>query len=122
MSNQSVSAWPEALDALIAAPQYHRLLLENESVRVLDATIPPGHTVPVHTHRWPSVSYVLSWSDFVRRDEAGRIIADSRTMAPPAPNTTLWLEPMPPHSLENVGQSELRVISVELKNPRADPA
>ncbi len=77
MTNQLVWPWPDTLDALIAAPAYHRLLLENEAVRVLDTTIPPGHTVPVHTHRWPSVSYVLSWSDFVRRDANGNTTLDT---------------------------------------------
>ena len=31
---------PDDLDALIAAPQHHKLLFENEFVRVLDAKIP----------------------------------------------------------------------------------
>jgi hypothetical protein len=30
----------------------------------------------------------------------------------------MWSEPLPPYSIENVGDSELRVIMVELKNPR----
>jgi hypothetical protein len=42
--------WPDSLDAVIAAPQYHRLVLENERVRVLDTQIPSGDIVPVHTH------------------------------------------------------------------------
>lgn len=57
-SNEQVWNWPEPLDALKAAPQYYPLLCESESVHVLDARIPPGHTVSVHTHRRPSVLYV----------------------------------------------------------------
>ena len=57
--------WPDALDALVAAPQHHTLLLENRHVRVLEAFIRPGDRVPVHTHRWPSVLHILSWSDFI---------------------------------------------------------
>jgi hypothetical protein len=115
-ANQQAWNWPDELDALTAAPQYHILLLENELVRVLDTRVPPGYTVPVHTHRWPSVLYILSWSDFVRRDGEGRTMVDSRTLgkAPQAP--TMWSEPLPPHSLENVGTSEIRVISVEVKS------
>ena len=44
--------WPPELDALIAAPKQHRLLLENDRVRVLDTEIAPGDRTPVHTHRW----------------------------------------------------------------------
>ncbi len=107
--------WPDSLDALVAAPAYHALLLENDRVRVLDTRIPVGETVPLHTHRWPSVFYVLSWGDFIRRDREGKVTADSRAGKAPA-NDTLWVEPFPPHTLENVGATDIRVISVELKS------
>jgi hypothetical protein len=106
--------WPVDLDALIAAPQYHRLLFENDAVRVLDTMVPPLETVPLHTHRWPSVLYILSWSEFVRRDREGKIIADSRTLEIP-PEDVLWSAPLPPHTLTNIGETDLRAISVELK-------
>src|SRR5205823_1910240 len=34
--------WPDSLDAVRAAPENHRVLLETERVRVLDVTIPAG--------------------------------------------------------------------------------
>lgn len=74
------SGWPDALDALQAAPQHHALLFENAAVRVLDTRIPPGGRTPVHTHRWPSVLYIRSWSEFVRRDADDRVTLDSRTV------------------------------------------
>ncbi|MFN2189360.1 MAG: hypothetical protein ACK2T3_11395 [Candidatus Promineifilaceae bacterium] len=52
--------WPEELDALVAAPENHTLLFENESLRVLDTRIAPGGTTPVHTHRWPGALYTLN--------------------------------------------------------------
>ena len=42
------------------------------------ARIAPGDRTPVHTHRWPAVLYVLSWSDFVRYDDKGEVLLDSR--------------------------------------------
>jgi hypothetical protein len=72
--------WPEALDALVAAPEHHTLLSENDSVRVLNTRIRPGERTAVHTHRWPGVLYVRSWSTFVRRDSAGVVTLDSRTL------------------------------------------
>jgi len=112
----SDAPWPAALDALVAAPQHHRLLLENDRVRVLDTRIAPGERTPVHTHQWPAVHSVLSWSAFVRRDAAGVVVVDTRTgNAAPDPPTALWGEPLGPHSLENVGSTPLHVISVELK-------
>jgi mannose-6-phosphate isomerase-like protein (cupin superfamily) len=117
MSN--VEDWPDALDALHAAPRYHTLLFENESVRVLETHVPPGETVPLHTHRWPAALYILCWSHFVRRDGEGAILADSRLSGKPAEGMAVWSAPLAPHTLENVGESELRVIGVELKSPGA---
>jgi quercetin dioxygenase-like cupin family protein len=105
----------DELDALVAAPKYHTLLFENESVRVLDTNVPPGEMVPLHTHRWPSTLYILSWSDFVRRDGEGKIVVDSRRISKPTQGGAVWSEPLPAHTLENVGETELRVISVEMK-------
>jgi hypothetical protein len=115
MANAQV--WPDALDALQAAPGYHTLLFENESVRVLDTHVPPGQTVPLHTHRWPAALYIQRWSHFVRRDGAGSVLHDSRMAGEPDEGIAVWSGPLPPHTLENVGESELRVISVELKSP-----
>jgi quercetin dioxygenase-like cupin family protein len=118
----SEDAWPEALDAMTAAPGHHRVILENERVRVLDSWIAPGDTVPVHTHRWPSVIHVVSASDFVRYDAEGRVVLDSRTLpTPPAAGDVLWSPPLKPHSLHNAGATDLRVITVELKDaPRTE--
>jgi hypothetical protein len=111
--------WPEELDALAAAPRHHRLLLENGRVRVLDTRIEPGDTVPLHTHRWPAVLRVVSWSDFVRRDADGRVVVDSRRDLTGPPPEVLWSDPLAPHTLENVGSRSLHVLSVELKEPAA---
>lgn len=119
-SNASAWPWPASLDALSAAPHHHTLLLENDRVRVLETRIPPGELVPLHTHRWPSVLHVLSWSDFIRRDAGGAVLLDSRTAGHSgAPPSVGWSEALPPHSLENVGAAEIRVISVELKQVAA---
>ncbi|HEV1996329.1 MAG TPA: hypothetical protein VGR03_18490 [Candidatus Acidoferrum sp.] len=108
--------WPDSLDALTAAPGYHRLLFENERVRVLEVRISPGQFVPVHTHRWPSMVYVASSSDFIRRDGEGKPILDSRTMGPPpATPTAQWTPPLPPYSVENIGNAEILLITTELK-------
>jgi len=109
--------WPAELDALIAAPQHHKLLFENDSVRVLDANIPPGETTALHTHSLAASHIVISWSDFIRYDEAGNVLLDSRSLGKTiSPHTALWSEPLGPHSLKNVGDRELHIISVEVKN------
>lgn len=108
--------WPyaDSLDALIAAPLHHRLLMENERVRVLETRIPPGDKTPIHTHRWPSVLYTASASDFLRYDEQGKIITDSRMGTRPA-SPAAWVPPMAPHAVENIGTAEIHLINVEWK-------
>ena len=110
-------SWPASLDALVAAPRHHCKIFENDHVRVLETWIPRGETVPVHTHRWPGVLLLQSWSEHVGRDETGKIIFDSREAGPP-PDVALvvWCEPLPPHSVENVGEADLRVLRIELKD------
>jgi hypothetical protein len=108
--------WPEELDALVAAPKHHLLMFENDAVRVLDTRIAPGETVPLHMHRWPSALYIVSWSDFVRRDSAGTMLMDSRAGRGVLDGTAVWSGPLPPHTLENVGTRELRAISIEVKS------
>ena len=109
--------WPAILDALVAAPQHHRRTFENDRVRVLEVCIPRGDTVPVHTHRWPAILYLQSWSDHVRRDETGNLIFDSRReVTSRVVPSVVWCERLAPHSVENVGESELRVLSIELKD------
>ena len=109
--------WPDSLDAMVAAADYHTVLLENEQVRVLRTRILPGQTVPVHTHRWPSVQFILSWSDLVRRDHVGEVMLDTRTVSEsPKLNTPLWHPALPPHSVENVGGAEIHALQIEIKN------
>jgi hypothetical protein len=109
--------WPQELDALTAATKHHTRLFENERVRVLDVQIGPGEIVPVHTHRWPSVIYMQAGSHFIRRDGEGKVLLDS-CKAGPAPKLplTVWCGPLPPHSVENVGEEEIRLFTVELKD------
>ena len=101
---------------MTAAPNHHELLLENDRVRVLDSRVRPGESTPVHTHEWPGVLYVIGFSDFVRRDEKGVVLMDSRESAKrPSEGEAFWATPLQPHSVTNVGDSDIRIISVEIK-------
>ncbi len=109
-------SFPPELDAVTAAPHHHRLALETDSVRVLETRVEPGQTVPLHTHRWGGVLYILSWSDFIRRDETGQVVLDSRTAGLTfEPGAAIASGPLAEHTLENVGDKPLHVIAFELK-------
>ena len=55
MSNQESSQWPDSLDAVVAAPASHNIMLENEQVRVLEVIVRPGEKEPMHHHKWQSI-------------------------------------------------------------------
>lgn len=109
--------WPAELDALTASPEYHKLLFENEFVRVLDTHIAAGKITNVHMHQYPASLYIVSWSDFIRYDAEGNIMVDSKASGlSAAAGSVLWSEPLAPHAVKNIGENDLHVISVELKN------
>ena len=109
--------WPKDQDALIADKKHHKLLLENDSVRVLEVTILPGEKEAVHHHQWPSVLYAMEGEAFIERDGKGNVIFDSRkvpsTVKPPFAE---WDGPEGPHSVENISKTTpIRLIRVEIK-------
>ena len=55
LASSDPSTWDLALDAVAAAPKHHKVLFENERVRVLEVTLEPNDEEPIHHHRWPSV-------------------------------------------------------------------
>jgi hypothetical protein len=54
-ANSNPSTWDPALDAVAAAPANHKVLFENDRLRVLEVTLEPSEEEPTHHHRWPSV-------------------------------------------------------------------
>jgi len=111
-----MESWPTELDAVSAAPLHHRVLFENELVRVLETIIEAGAVVPLHTHRFPSVNHFHSSAEIVRRDANGEITFDSKAAGVAIqPGDVRWNEPLEPHTLENVGPAAIVVYTTEIK-------
>src|SRR5262249_39865600 len=47
--------YPAAYDSVVAAPNNYLLLFEDGHVRLLEATVRPGETTPMHGHPYPAV-------------------------------------------------------------------
>tara|TARA_R110000868_G_scaffold1389_9_gene10732 strand:+ start:6180 stop:6635 length:456 start_codon:yes stop_codon:yes gene_type:complete len=109
--------WPKDQDAVVSAPENHKILLENESVRVLEVTLMPNEVEPVHHHQWPSALYIMEAGDFIDRDGEGNIIMDTRQIPDPLVfPMTMWKGPEAPHSVENLSDTKpIRLIRVEMK-------
>ncbi|HVO60321.1 MAG TPA: hypothetical protein VMT53_05265 [Terriglobales bacterium] len=108
--------WPENMDAVKAAPETHKVIFENEHVRVLQVTIPPHSKESIHTHCWPGTLYIQQAGDAIDRDANGKILFDSRQLKvkPKAPFVE-WSPGDPPHSIENLDDLPLKLIRVENK-------
>ena len=101
------AAFPEDLDPLKTAPDTHKLAFENAFVRVLEVRVPPGKTEPLHSHPRRVVVYL---SDFHTRTtvRGEKPHEDLRKAALGDKDAALRV-------VENIGQTEGHVISVELK-------
>jgi hypothetical protein len=53
------STGPSSYDAVAVAPDNHRVVFENEKVRVLEVTIKPGEKEPFHEHPLFSVMNII---------------------------------------------------------------
>ena len=105
----------DALDGVAADPDHHRVLFENDEVRVLETIIAAGDTTPLHTHETPTVMYVISGSHFHRRDEHGATMVDSQADPGFVLPRVMYSPGTPRHTLQNTGSDDLVVIGVELK-------
>jgi len=105
--------WPDALDGVIAAPDSHRVLLENDRVRVLEIVIAPGVREPAHTHRRASVMSIDRPSRIRYYDETGDLAWESgdEDREP----RVVWMEPEGLHAVENVDDVPYHAVRVELK-------
>lgn len=107
--------WTPGSDALAAAPQNHKLLFENDEVRVLEVTVLPGVREPLHAHRYPSVMYYISEAH-MKEYSPGREAIDHPRKEDGA---VVFLPIGPPHQMENMETDKpLRAIRVELKKDR----
>ncbi|QOY85853.1 cupin domain-containing protein [Paludibaculum fermentans] len=107
--------WTADNDALAAAPQHHKLLFENEEVKVLEVTVAPGVREPLHAHRYPSVLYYISAAHM--KEHSPGVPAVDRGLR--ADGTVIFLPVGPPHQMENLESTKpLKAIRVELKKSR----
>ena len=95
-------------DPVVTNPDLYRVAMENERVRVLEYRDQPGNRTTPHSH--PD-SVMITLSAFRRR-----LVDGERTAG-----LARWL-PAQEHSGENIGETETRVIFIELKEPRTTEA
>ena len=101
---------PEEIDPVVVSSNNYTLLLENEYVRVVEYQIAPGEKEKWHTHP-AKVSYVLSGGSLKITTEAGESFVVEEEV-----NSTRWFGAVGKHYGENVGETPIRIVFVEVKN------
>jgi len=114
LASLSVATAAAAQDAAVANAEFTTVRFENDRVRVLETSLPPGAREPVHQHP-AHLIYVLGGGRI--RNHAG----DGSTIEVEAPAGAVLFREATTHSTENVGEAPIRALLVELKEGSGDP-
>jgi len=97
-----------AQDPVEVASSYYKVVAENERVRVLSATLPPGEKAAMHAH--PAHVAVGLTASTVRMT-----LPDGKTMDTAMKADEVLLMPAGAHGTANPGKSPVEVIVIEMK-------
>ena len=97
-----------AQDPVKTSPQYYKVLLENDQVRVLEWRLKPGEKEPMHSHP-AGVVYELSASKLKITSPDGKTEEVTG-----AAGETFWRTPKT-HAIENIGDTEAHAIAIDVK-------
>ncbi len=101
-----------AQDVVAVAPGSHKVILENDQVRVLQVHVKAGEKVAMHSHP-ANVAYFLTDGKLKITLPNGK--SDVRTIKA---GTANWSDPAT-HAAENVGSADFEEIQIEMKQPAA---
>jgi quercetin dioxygenase-like cupin family protein len=105
----AVSLVVSAQDPAKIAPQFYRVVLDNENARVIDYHLKPGEREPMHSH--PSGVLVYYFTDA----KARVTLPDGKTAeVTNSAGDIVWRDPVT-HFAENTGSSEVHTVLVEPK-------
>jgi hypothetical protein len=110
--------WPDSLEAVHAAPKNHKVLFENDHVRLLEVTVQPGEIENIHGHPSPSV-FAL---DAVQPKGTNHILDGDTRPVPRAFEDADWNAPQcmtmgtqAPHQITNLDTFPQHFYRIEFK-------
>lgn len=95
-------------DPVKQSPQFYKVLIDNDQVRVLEYRLKPGETEPMHRHPAGVVHY-FSDARFLSSSPGGKAVE-----ATVKAGDTVWRDETT-HAAVNIGDTEAHGIAVELK-------
>jgi len=102
-------SFAQAQDVVKVSPGTSKVLLENQHVRVIEATFKPGAKEPAHTH--PAGWYYVTKAGTLKVSYASGKV----DMWKPEVGEQAWMDGEEAHSAENFGETTLQYILVEVK-------
>jgi hypothetical protein len=106
--------WPPEMDGVLAAPESHGVLFENDTVRVLEIKISAGEREVEHTHQMPGVM-IVDRPARIRYYREGIPIFSSPESSFAEAMVGQWMDPEGPHSVENIDAVPYHAFRIELK-------
>lgn len=102
---------------LTAAPDQHKVLVDNDWVRVFEVVSEPGEVAPAHVHEWHSVFITASPAKLLFRDVAGAVVLEAPgvTRGEILPRVQWFGPSVAPRSVENVDTVPIRAYRIEIK-------
>jgi len=97
-------------DIVVIAPEQHAVIFENDKIRMLRVTVKPGDKVGMHRNP-ENVNYVLQPGTLrlINPDDTSIDVELAAGQVIPAPEGA--------HAVENVGDTQVQTICVEMKSP-----
>jgi quercetin dioxygenase-like cupin family protein len=90
-----------------------KVLLDNDQVRIYEATMATGYKTKEHSHQTDEATYVFS---------GGKVkitLPDGTTkLQELKAGEVLWSSTPETHVAENIGDTEIRLLTIELKKPQ----
>jgi hypothetical protein len=117
--------WPDSLDAVIAAPANHKVVFENDKIRILQVIGAPYVLEPLHTHKWPSImwsanpnfakAHLIYYSYGFDSTKNTYYIKDSTLEQGPPANKGFEIPAEGPHRVKNLSNIDVVAYRVEFK-------
>ena len=111
---ESAGSVPEGMGAHEAAPEVYSVMLEDERVRMIEMKLPAGATDGAHGHPSEAVYFLTG-------GKLKLYLPNDEVVEAEIPDGGVLSNPSWQHTVENVGETDIHAIIVELKEP-AEPA
>ena len=113
--------YDDSLDAVRAAPNNHKVIYEDDNVRILQVVLDGYKEEPIHTHKWKSVMWFTKPAvpcvvyNYDLGEDNKMVIKDSITIPKMPLNIVHVSEPEAPHGIKNLSNDNGIAYRVEFK-------